>query len=132
MAGITVSPVKSDAELMEFIKFPWKVYSGDPYWVPHPISERKQFLNPEHNPFFEHARAEFFLARRSGRVLGTIGAISNDLYNDFQDTNDGFFGFFEVFDNEEAAGGLLRSAEDWVRQAGHNRADCKGRTKLTD
>ncbi|MGD2252150.1 MAG: hypothetical protein PVF70_04460 [Anaerolineales bacterium] len=105
---------------MEFITFPWEVYREDPYWVPPLISERKGFLDPSHNPFFEHARVQLYLARRNHQVVGTIGAFTNDNYNQFQQVNTGFFGFFEVLEDPEAAEALLRTAETWAGEAGHD------------
>ena len=121
MPELKIARASSRSELEEFITFPWKVYESNPCWVPPLISERKQFLDPERNPFFEHAKATFFLARRNGQVVGTIGAFSNHLYNQVHGENSGFFGFFEVLDEPEAASRLLSTAEDWARQAGHNR-----------
>jgi GNAT superfamily N-acetyltransferase len=106
-------------EFDDFVTFPWKVYADDPYWVPPIISNRRDFLDPEKNAFFEHARAQYFLAQRDGQTVGTIAAFTNDLYNEFQEVNTGFFGFFEVLDDPPAAAELLRTAEDWTRQAGH-------------
>jgi len=51
--------------------------------------------------------------------VGTISAFTNDLYNEFQGVNTGFFGFFEVLDDADAATALLSTAEDWAREAGH-------------
>jgi GNAT superfamily N-acetyltransferase len=119
MAGVEVSPVRSDSDLLEFISLPWRVYRGDPYWVPPLISERKAFLDRERSPFFQHARAEYFLARRGGEVVGTIAAFTNELYNRFQQTNTGFLGFFEVLEDPEAAAALLETAEAWAGRAGH-------------
>ncbi len=117
---IEIAPVTNKSELEEFITFPWKVYKGNPYWVPPLISERKQFLDPEQNPFFEHAKAAFFVARRNGEVVGTIGAHSNYLYNEIHNDNAGFFGFFEVMEDPDTAAALLRTAESWAREAGHD------------
>jgi GNAT superfamily N-acetyltransferase len=119
MPELQISPVGTDAELLEFISFPWQVYRDDPYWVPPLISERRSFLDPTKNPFFEHARAGYFLARRDGRVVGTIGAFTNDRYNEFHEINTGFFGFFEVLDDPEAAAALLETAEKWAAEHGH-------------
>lgn len=115
-----ISPVSNKFELDEFIAFPWKVYKGDPYWVPPLLSERRQFFDPQKNPFFEHAKASFFLARRNGEVVGTIGAFSNYLYNEIHKDNTGFFGFFEVLDDPEVAEALLKTAENWAIDAGHD------------
>jgi GNAT superfamily N-acetyltransferase len=119
MGELRVTSVQDQRDLMAFITLPWEVYRGDPYWVPPPISERVAFLDRQQSPFFEHARAEYFLARRGERVVGTIAAFTNDLYNQFHETNVGFFGFFEVLDDSEAAAALLETAVDWARHAGH-------------
>jgi GNAT superfamily N-acetyltransferase len=120
MPELTITAVEAPEDILTFIHFPWQVYKDDRYWVPPLISERKSFLNAEKNPFFEHARAEYFLARRNDRVVGTIAAFTNELYNQYQETNVGFFGFFEVLEDPEAAEALLSTALDWVRKAGHD------------
>lgn len=119
MRELRVTPVTSEAERMALLEFPWKVYRGDPYWVPPLLSERKAFTDPKQSPFFDHARVQFFLARRDDEIVGTIAAFTNDLYNEFQSANVGWFGFFEVFQDAEAAAGLLQAAQTWARQAGH-------------
>jgi GNAT superfamily N-acetyltransferase len=115
-----IAPVTNKSELEEFITFPWKVYKDDPYWVPPLLSERREFLDPEQNPFFEHAKAQFFIARRNGEAVGTIGAFSNYLYNEIHNDNTGFFGFFEVLNDPDTAAALLRTAESWTREVGHD------------
>ena len=120
MAELQISKVQNDDDLMDFIHFPWEVYRDDLYWVPPLISERREFLDPERNPFFQHARAEYYLAHRESKLVGTIAAFTNDLYNEFQGVNTGFFGFFEVLDDADAATALLSTAEKWAREAGHD------------
>ena len=74
----------SKRDLMRFIKLPWRLYRNEPRWVPPLIRERKRHLDREHNPFFEHAEAEYFLARRDGRVVGRITAQVDRRFNEFQ------------------------------------------------
>lgn len=119
MSEVKITPVQNEAELLALIRFPWEVYRGDRYWVPPLISERRSFLDRGKNPFFQHSRAEYFLARRGDRIVGTIAAFTNDQYNQFQGVNTGFFGFFEVLEDPPAAAALLAAAEDWARKAGH-------------
>lgn len=121
MKNLTVTPVRTEKDLEAFVRFPWKVYQTDPHWVPPLPSDRRKFLQLESNPFFEHGQTEYFLARRNGELVGTIAAISNDLYNEFQEVNDGFFGFFEVMEDEAAAQALFQHAEAWLLDQGHNR-----------
>lgn len=120
MSDVDVRSMKTPAEREAFITFAWKVYKDNPYWVPPLINERKHFLDPAHNAFFEHANAEYFMAFRGEEPVGTIAAFTNTAYNEFQDVNVGFFGFFEVLEDRKAAHALLRTAEEWVRKAGHD------------
>jgi GNAT superfamily N-acetyltransferase len=119
MAEITIYPVQDKKDLEEFITFPWTIYADDPYWVPPLINERKTFLDFEQNHFFEHARAQYFIAKQGQQKVGTIAAFTNDRYNEFHNENKGWFGFFEVMEIPEAAQALFDAVEDWNRKAGH-------------
>lgn len=120
MKPLLIKPVETLEERKEFLRFPWKVYQDDPYWVPPIFSERVHFTDPDSNPFFEHAEAQLFMALRGEEVVGTIAAFSNHLHNEYQNENVGFFGFFEVLDDFEAAEALFRAAENWTRDRGHS------------
>jgi len=119
MRDVQVSPVEKESERMAFLTFPWKVYRGDRYWVPPLLSERKAFTDPDQNPFYQHAQVQLFLARRGDEVVGTIAAFTNHLFNQFHEANVGWFGFFEVLEDPEAAQALLAEAVAWARRAGH-------------
>lgn len=116
---LIVRKVQSQADLVEFVKLPWRVYAGDPFWVPPLFSERLAFQDPKHNPFFEHAEVERFLALRGDETVGTIAAFTNHRHNKFHNENIAFFGFFEVLEDEEAAVALLDAAQQWARAKGH-------------
>ena len=115
---VTVTPVRTARDMRDFVRFPWRVYAGDPHWVPPLLFERKRFFNPHHNPFFKHAEAAYFIARRNGEPCGTIAAAIDHNYVQFQKEDAGLFGFFEVLRDEEAAARLFETARDWVRQRG--------------
>ena len=57
--------------MTKFIKLPFGVHEHHSQWVPPLILDRRQFLNRDKNPFFEHAEGEYFLAWRDGRLLGS-------------------------------------------------------------
>jgi GNAT superfamily N-acetyltransferase len=123
MNPITIHAVESTEDKRAFLSVPWRVYKDDPYWVPPLFNERMAFIDPAHQPFFEHAEVEFFLARRGEEVVGTIAAFTNHRHNEFQGDNVGFFGFFEVIDDPQAADiakVLLDTAENWARVHGHD------------
>ena len=93
-------------ELTRFIKLPFRLHAGTP-WVPPLIFERRQFLNREKNPYFEHAEAEYFLAWRDGEPVGRITAQVDRRWDEFQGGSDGQFGFIEAEDDPEVFAALL-------------------------
>src|SRR2546430_15688858 len=92
MPQIEISRVASGSDLDAFIKFPWRIYANDPAWVPPLLLERKEFLDQEKHPFFEHGKAELFLARRGGEIVGRILASDDPNYNALHQSNVGCFG----------------------------------------
>jgi GNAT superfamily N-acetyltransferase len=116
--SITVEPVQNKRGVLEFLKFPFQLYRHDPNWVPPFIEERRDFLDPKKNPFFDHARLQLFVARRAGEVVGTIAGVIDDYYNQFNQEHSGGFGFFEAIDDQQVAGALLRAVEEWLRGQG--------------
>ena len=119
MSGqLRLEPVNDKQGLMQFIEFPFKLYRGDPNWVPPLIEERRDFFDPKKNPFFEHARCQLFLARRGDELVGTVAALVNDNHNAFHNEQTGAFGFFETGNDQAVADALLEAAEAWVRTQG--------------
>ncbi len=60
MSNIKISTVESQKDLMRFIKFQWKIYKNNPYWVPPLIMDRKKILNKEKNPFLNMPKQNIF------------------------------------------------------------------------
>lgn len=118
--ALTIQPVKSTSDMKDFLRFPWQLYQNDPKWVPPLYFDRQALLDREKHPFFQFATAEYFLARRGDRLVGTIAAFVNRRHNEFHDENAAHFGFFEVMQDDEAASGLLQAACDWGKQQGKN------------
>jgi GNAT superfamily N-acetyltransferase len=119
--SVEVRPVASKRDLRRFIKLPWRLYRNEPNWVPPLVSERKRFLDPRRNPFFEHAEAQHFLALRDGEPVGRVCAHVDHNLNRFHDSEWGLFGFFESEDRRDTAQALLSAAEEWLRERGRDR-----------
>jgi GNAT superfamily N-acetyltransferase len=118
---LTVEPVRGRSDLTRFIKLPFALHRDSPRWVPPLVFERREFLDREKNPFFEHAEAEYFLALRDGTPVGRIGAHVDSRWDRFQGGKDGFFGFFECEDDREVAAALVDAATGWLRERGRER-----------
>ena len=100
-----------------FVDFAWEVYKDDPAWVPPLKDEVHGLLNPKKNPWFEHARAQYWLAFRGDKVVGRISAQVDDLVLEHMGAGTGQWGMFEALD-AEAASKLISTAETWLRQQG--------------
>lgn len=121
-APLLVAKAEGRGDLRRFVDLPWRLYAGDPCWVP-PLRKQVLELLDLRHPFYRDGAAEreVFLARRGGRVVGRIVAILNRAYNAFHQDRAGFFGFFECEDDQAAASELLAAAADWLRVKG---CDC--------
>ena len=140
--NLRVREMRTPRERLEFIKFPWRIYKDDPYWVPPLISERKEFFDPNKNPSFKHMEVALFMVDGVYRPegggmplvgpggeavpwpilregpLGRIAAIINHQHNRFHNEEVGFFGFFESVNDREVAHLLLETACNWVAERG--------------
>lgn len=125
-ADLVISPVSDKGDLKAFVDFAWVAYAQDPNWVPPLKAEVHELLTPGKNPFFGHAEAQYFLARRGGRVTGRISAHIDRLALTMPEEQGmgpgtGFWGMFDALDGESAAA-LISTAEDWLREQGMTRA----------
>jgi GNAT superfamily N-acetyltransferase len=102
----------------EFIRFQWKVYDGDLHWVPPLIMERREFLDPAKNPFYDHADVALFVARRGGQVVGRIAAVEDRNFNAFHGTKTAYFGLYESVNDAGVAAALFKAAKEWARWRG--------------
>lgn len=105
-------------ELKDFINLPYILYRDDPYFVPPLKFDIKETLNRKKNPFFEHAEAEYFVAREGRAPVGRIAAIIDHNYNKYHEKKVGWFGFFESVDDQDVARALFRAACGWLRDKG--------------
>jgi hypothetical protein len=115
MASLSIRPIQSKADRKAFVDFAWEVYRDDPAWIPPLKDEVHGLLNPKKNPWFEHARAQLWLAERGGRIVGRISAQVDDLVLEHMGQGTGQWGMFEALD-AAAAAALIQTAEDWLRE----------------
>jgi GNAT superfamily N-acetyltransferase len=120
VSDINVSQVRSSADRNAFIRFPWRIYTNDPAWVPPLIIERKAFLDRRRHPFYLHGDAALFLAKRNGEIVGRIMASDDPNYNSLHQSNVGCFGLFDCIENAEVAETLFCAAADWLREKGRD------------
>ncbi|HKY82643.1 MAG TPA: N-acetyltransferase [Sphingobium sp.] len=122
---LVITPVSSKADRKAFVDLPWRLYANDPNWVPPLKNEVHALITPSKNPFFGHAEAQYFLARRGGRVIGRVSAHIDHLAlaqppEQGMGPGTGNFGLFEAED-PDAGAALIAAAEAWLRARGMTR-----------
>ncbi len=115
---LTIVPADNKRLWNCFVKFPYQFYKNDPNWVPPLLADQKVLLNPDKNPFYQHAKSKFFLAFRNGQPVGRIAGFVDDNHNTVHDEKTGHFGFFECEKNYETAERLLAIAKTWIKNQG--------------
>lgn len=114
-----------DPRIKEFAYLPWRLNSNDPNWTPplmmdllgNKLLGAKGLLTREH-AYHESAEVTHFIARRDGRAVGRVAASENRRFNEYYGSKIGFFGFFDVEDDQEAACALLDAAGVWLKARG--------------
>ena len=114
---LTIRRVQTKADRKAFVDFAWAVYKDDPAWIPPLKDEVHGLITPGKNPWFEHARAELWLAERDGITVGRISAQVDELVQQHMGQGIGQWGMFEALD-AEAATALIATAEDWLKAQG--------------
>jgi hypothetical protein len=119
-APLRVLEVEGRRAREAFIRLPWSIYAGDPAWVPPLLAERRWHLSPR-RPYFAHARARFWLARRGEEPVGRISAQIDRLHLERHGDGTGFFGMLEARDDPEVFAALFQAAERWLAGEGLRR-----------
>ena len=113
-----VRKVVSKKELADFIDFPHTLYEGDVNYVPELYIGQRDLFTPGKHPFHEHSNLQLFLAYDGKEIKGRIGAIQHNNHNASNNNTDGFFGFFDVVNDEGVARLLINEASKWLAEKG--------------
>jgi len=95
---VTVTRVASRRARQAFVDLPYALYANTPQWIPPLRRDEHRRLSARHNPFFEHATVDLWLAERDGRTVGRIAAIDDRLHDETHRERITWFGFFEAAD----------------------------------
>jgi GNAT superfamily N-acetyltransferase len=117
-AAMNVRQVKSADELRQYVAFAAEVYRDIPAWVP---PDEHQIVAQLRGQSFgrAHSRIQPFWVEDNGRILATVTAMVDDLFNAHWGDAIGHVLFFEALpDHEAASRALLDAACDWLIRQG--------------
>jgi GNAT superfamily N-acetyltransferase len=118
MNRIEVRPVNTARDRRLFLTFPWRIYKGDPLWVPPLLPERKKMIDPQRGKFFQDGYADLFIAWKDGRPAGTISCGEDQSATSSRGYGECLIGFFECVNDYAVAEALFDRASAWARQHG--------------
>ena len=124
-SDIIIEPIGDKAGRARFVDLGRAFAAREPHSVPQLRGEQIELITPGKNPFFGHARAQLFLAKRGGKPVGRISAHIDELALEVPQEQGfgpgtGMFGYFDAED-EATAHALLEAAEGWLRSEGMTR-----------
>ncbi|MEQ1824390.1 MAG: N-acetyltransferase [Pirellula sp.] len=110
----------------EFMELIWRLYKGDPNWIPPIRINQEELVGFRPHPFYENAKCRPFVVKKDGIVVGRIVAIINHGHNKRYQEKRGFFGFFDCIDDQQAANLLFTEACRYLKSEGmeHVRGPC--------
>lgn len=117
-SGIRIEIVTDKGGLDAFIRVPFSIYATDPNWVAPLIIERREAFSKKDNPYFQHARAEFWIAYKGDEAVGRISAQIDEMYLQKFGSRTGHFGLIEATDDPAVFEALFGTAEAWLKEQG--------------
>lgn len=114
--ALEVKEVNSKKELKQFIKFPWKLYKDNPYYVTPLMDFEMSTLSKKKNPAFDHAEAAYWIVEKNGEIVGRIAAIV--LESELKEKSLARFGWIDFVDDMEVSNLLLETAKAWAGSKG--------------
>ncbi|MBT8231752.1 MAG: hypothetical protein KJN84_03915 [Bacteroidia bacterium] len=112
--SLVIREANSNKDIKKFIDFAHDLHANDKNYVPEIYVAQREFFDKKKYPFYEYGEAQCFLAYEDDKIVGRIAAIKNKRYNDYHNSNIGFFGFLEFIESKEVAQALLEKAGEWL------------------
>jgi len=106
---ITLKEVTTLSDLKTFIRFPVRLYQGNPYYVPALFPDELNTLRRDRNPAFEHCEARYWLAYKDGRLAGRVAAIFNRKHIEKWGQKYLRFGWLDFIDDAEDSTALMEA-----------------------
>ena len=115
---VEIKRVESLKDLKAFVRLPYSIYKGDPYWVPPLDMDDLTTLRKDKNPAFEYCEAEYWMAYSGGKAVGRIAGIINNRVIEKWGRKYARFGWIDFVEDFEVASALVKTVEDWAKSKG--------------
>lgn len=114
-----------------FIQLPFRLYQGDPNWVPPLMMDMRLAFDRRRHGFYRHGDVQCFLAVDHQRPVGRLMMLHNRATQSDDSSQTAHFYYFESEDDPEITHQLFSAGIDWARARGlHKIFGPKGMTPL--
>lgn len=116
--AVELQEVTTVRGLREFVRFPLRLYRGNPYYVPALFGDDMTTLRWDRNPAFAFCEAQYWMAYRDGQAVGRIAGIYNPRHAERWNQPYLRFGWIDFVDDAAVSGALLGAVEGWAQEKG--------------
>ncbi len=116
--AIEVREISGKKQLKQFIDLPYRLYQGNPYYVPQLKRDVAATFDPAKNPALEFCEARYWMAYRKGVAVGRIAGIINHAYIRTWGKKMMRFGWMDMENDPAIAKALLAEVEKWAKEKG--------------
>jgi len=118
LVDVIIKEVTTLRELRAFIRFPNRLYRGNPYWVPSLFMDDYQTFRRDKNPAFDYCEARYWLAYRGREIVGRIAGIYNGEHVEKWQQPYMRFGWPDFVDDPDVSAALFQQVESWAKEKG--------------
>ena len=121
VAGVEIVKIdfNNAKDRAKFLDVADPIYEGDPNYIALLRMHYMKFLHPQKKPcFLGISNGALFIAYKDKKAVARITAQVDANYNSFNQSNTGFFGFFECINDRGIAHAILNKALDWLKEEG--------------
>jgi GNAT superfamily N-acetyltransferase len=116
--SIRIQEVSNRKDLGTFVDFPYRLYKGNPFFVPPLRFDEEATLRKDKNPAFDYCDARLWIAYRDDRVVGRVAAIHNKAFIEKWKNKYLRFGWLDFVDDEAVVTELMKCVEQWASELG--------------
>lgn len=113
---IEIVKVETKKQLNQFIQFPFTLYKDNSNWVPPLLMDERFTLDKKKNPAFEYSEADYWIAKKDGKVVGRIAAIMSHAYIKKWGNRYARFGWIDFIDDREVSKTLFETVIVWAKE----------------
>jgi len=118
-----IIPVADAKTIQAFHQLPISIYKDDKSWVPPLQKMIEDIFDPQKNAGFVQGDARRWLVKDGEHYLGRIAAFYDRSKMEEGEEQAGNIGFFECFDDVDAASLLFDTARNWLKSKGFTAMD---------